>query len=63
MWDTYSSNIPHYTNARPDFVSYAAAYGAEVSGWGLVPALEEAFSLGGLHLVTVLVDELKHTQV
>src|SRR6202035_2163729 len=61
---------------NPDFVAYATAYGARgrrvTTASGLVPALEEAFSLGGLHLVIVpidysenirvLVDELKHMQ-
>ena len=61
---------------NPDFVTYAAAYGAHgrrvTTASGLVPALEAAFSAGGLHLIAVpidysenirvLVDELKHMQ-
>jgi acetolactate synthase I/II/III large subunit len=61
---------------NPDFVAYAAAYGARgrrvTTASGLAPALEEAFSLGGLHLIAVpidysenirvLVDELRHMQ-
>jgi acetolactate synthase-1/2/3 large subunit len=64
------------TFGNPDFVTYAAAYGARGSrvttASGLVPALEQAFSSGGLHLVTVpidysenirvLVEELRHMQ-
>jgi acetolactate synthase-1/2/3 large subunit len=61
---------------NPDFVAFAAAYGARgrlvTTASALVPALEEAFSLGGLHLIAVpidysenirvLVDELRHMQ-
>jgi acetolactate synthase I/II/III large subunit len=64
------------TFGNPDFVTYAAAYGARGSrvtaASGLVPALEQAFSSGGVHLVTVpidysenirvLVEELRHMQ-
>jgi acetolactate synthase-1/2/3 large subunit len=61
---------------NPDFVAYAAAYGARgqrvATASGLAPALEQAFSVGGLHLIAVpidysenirvLVDELRHMQ-
>jgi len=61
---------------NPDFVAYAAAYGAHgqrvTTASGLAPALEQAFSAGGLQLVVVpvdysenvrvLVDELRHMQ-
>jgi acetolactate synthase I/II/III large subunit len=61
---------------NPDFVNYAAAYGARgrrvTTASGLAPALEQAFSEGGLQLVIVpvdysenvrvLVDELRHMQ-
>jgi acetolactate synthase-1/2/3 large subunit len=61
---------------NPEFVAYAAAYGARgrrvTTASGLVPALEQAFSEGGLQLVIVpvdysenvrvLVDELRHMQ-
>jgi acetolactate synthase-1/2/3 large subunit len=64
------------TFGNPDFVAYAAAYGARgqrvTTASGLAPALEEAFSAGGLHLIAVpidysenirvLVDELRHMQ-
>ena len=61
---------------NPDFVAYAAAYGAGgrrvTTSSGLVLALEQAFSEGGVQLVAVpidysenvrvLVDELRHMQ-
>ena len=61
---------------NPDFVAYAAAYGARgrrvTTASGLAPALEQAFAAGGLHLIAVpidysenirvLVDELRHMQ-
>ena len=64
------------TFGNPDFVAYAAAYGAQgrrvATASGLVPALDEAFAAGGVHLIAVpidysentrvLVDELKHMQ-
>jgi acetolactate synthase-1/2/3 large subunit len=64
------------TFGNPDFAAYAAAYGARgrriTTASGLAPALEEAFSAGGLHLIAVpidysenirvLVDELRHMQ-
>jgi acetolactate synthase-1/2/3 large subunit len=64
------------TFGNPDFVTYAAAYGAKgrrvTAASELVPALEEAFAAGGLHLIAVpidysenirvLVDELRHMQ-
>ena len=61
---------------NPDFVAYAAAYGARghrvTSAADLVPALNDAFAAGGVHLIVVpidysenirvLVNELKHMQ-
>jgi acetolactate synthase I/II/III large subunit len=61
---------------NPDFVAYAASYGAtgrRISAAAeLVPALQQAFAAGGVHLIAVpvdysenfrvLVDELKHMQ-
>ena len=48
------------TFGNPDFVAYAAAYGARgrrvTTASGLAPALEEAFSAGGLHLIVVPID-------
>ena len=61
---------------NPDFVAYAAAYGARghrvTTASTLAPALEQAFAAGGVHLVVVpidysenirvLIDELRHMQ-
>ena len=55
------------TFGNPDFVRYAESYGA--SGWRiaaaaeLVPTLEKAFALGGVHLVTVAVDYSENVRV
>jgi acetolactate synthase-1/2/3 large subunit len=55
------------TFGNPDFVKYAESYGAKGSrvdtADGLVPALEEAFKGGGVHLVTVPVDYSENTRV
>jgi acetolactate synthase-1/2/3 large subunit len=52
---------------NPDFVRYAASYGAKGSrvetADGLVPALEAAFKAGGVHLVAVPVDYSENTRV
>ena len=61
---------------NPDFVAYAAAYGARghrvTTADGLAPALQQAFAESGVHLVVVpidyrenirvLIDELRHMQ-
>jgi acetolactate synthase I/II/III large subunit len=61
---------------NPDFVAYAASYGATgrriAAAAELVPALRQAFAAGGVHLIAVptdysenvrvLVDELRHMQ-
>jgi len=61
---------------NPDFVAYAVAYGATGRRIGaaaeLVPALQQAFAAGGVHLIAVpidysenvrvLVEELRHMQ-
>jgi acetolactate synthase-1/2/3 large subunit len=55
------------TFGNPDFVQYAASYGAhgtritEISQ--LVPALENAVSRGGVHLVTVPIDYSENERV
>ncbi len=55
------------TFGNPDFVAYAQAYGAKgslvESADGLAPALEAAFTEGGVHLVTVPVDYSENTRV
>jgi acetolactate synthase-1/2/3 large subunit len=77
-WKQAVDGMPDFglTFGNPDFVAYAAAYGARgrrvTSASELVPALEQAFSAGGLHLIAVpidysenirvLVDELRHMQ-
>ncbi|MDR3465554.1 MAG: acetolactate synthase large subunit [Xanthobacteraceae bacterium] len=77
-WKQAVDAMPDFglTFGNPDFVAYAAAYGARgrrvTSAAELAPALEEAFSQGGLHVVVVpidysenvrvLVDELRHMQ-
>ena len=52
---------------NPDFVAYAAAYGAKgtriSSADSLVPALETAFAGGGVHLVAVPVDYSENKRV
>ncbi len=52
---------------NPDFVKYAAAYGARGARVetpdGLVPALEAAFNAGGVYLVTVPVDYSENNRV
>ena len=55
------------TFGNPDFVTYAQAYGATgtrvKATEDLVPALEEAFTAGGVHLVTVPVDYSENVRV
>jgi acetolactate synthase-1/2/3 large subunit len=55
------------TFGNPDFVQYAAAYGAHgtrVTGISqLVPTLESAFSKGGVHLVAVPIDYSENERV
>jgi acetolactate synthase I/II/III large subunit len=55
------------TFANPDFVCYAAAYGAQATrvttAGELAPALEKAFAGGGVHLVIVPVDYSENKRV
>jgi acetolactate synthase I/II/III large subunit len=55
------------TFGNPDFVKYAEAYGAKGSrvdsADGLIPALEAAFSGGGIHLVAVPIDYSENIRV
>jgi acetolactate synthase-1/2/3 large subunit len=68
-WKQAVDGYPDYglTFGNPDFVRYAESYGA--MGWRiaaaaeLVPTLEKAFVLGGVHLVTVAVDYSENVRV
>jgi acetolactate synthase-1/2/3 large subunit len=55
------------TFGNPDFVQYAAAYGAKATRVGtpsaLKPALEAAFAGGGVHLVIVPIDYSENKRV
>jgi acetolactate synthase-1/2/3 large subunit len=55
------------TFGNPDFVQYAAAYGAhgeKVAAVGdLVPSLEKAFATGGVHVVAVPIDYSENERV
>jgi acetolactate synthase-1/2/3 large subunit len=55
------------TFGNPDFVGYAASYGARgrriTAASELIPALEQAFSAGGLHLIAVPIDYSENTRV
>jgi len=52
---------------NPDFVAYAAAYGASgrrvTEADGLAPAIEAAFAAGGVQLVVVPVDYSENIRV
>jgi acetolactate synthase I/II/III large subunit len=55
------------TFGNPDFVGYAASYGAHgrriTAASELIPALEQAFSAGGLHLIVVPIDYSENKRV
>lgn len=55
------------TFQNPDFVAYAQSYGAKgtrvASAEALLPALEAAFTGGGVHLVVVPIDYSENTRV
>jgi acetolactate synthase I/II/III large subunit len=55
------------TFGNPDFVTYAAAYGAKGhdvrSTEALAPALRAAFAAGGVHLVAVPIDYRENIRV
>ena len=68
----WKQQADHYADwglsfGNPDFVAYAAAYGAGGSqvttADGLAPTLTEAFDAGGVQLVTVPVDYSENTRV
>ena len=68
-WKQAVDGYPDFgmTFGNPDFVAYAEAYGARGSrvtqADGLAPALEAAFSAGGIHLVCVPVDYSENVRV
>jgi acetolactate synthase I/II/III large subunit len=68
-WKQVVDSFPDWglSFGNPDFVRYAASYGAKGSrvetADGLAPALEAAFQTGGVHVVAVPVDYSENTRV
>ena len=68
-WKQAVDNFPDHglTFGNPDFVRYAESYGAKgtrvTSTDGLIPAIENAFKGGGVHLVAVPIDYTENTRV
>jgi acetolactate synthase-1/2/3 large subunit len=68
-WKQAVDSFPDFglTFGNPDFVKYAEAYGARgtrvTSTENLIPALEAAFTQGGVHLVAVPIDYSENTRV
>ena len=68
-WKQAVDHFPDFglTFGNPDFVRYAESYGAKGSRVtaveDLVPTLEQAFRLGGVHLVDVPIDYSENTRV
>ena len=68
-WKQAVDSFPDYglTFGNPDFVRYAESYGAKgtrvTSTDGLIPAIENAFNSGGVHLVAVPIDYTENTRV
>jgi acetolactate synthase-1/2/3 large subunit len=68
-WKQAVDHFPDFgmTFGNPDFVKYADAYGAKGTRVGEVaelrPALEAAFSAGGVHLVVVPIDYSENKRV
>jgi acetolactate synthase I/II/III large subunit len=68
-WKQAADGFPDFgmTFGNPDFVTYAKAYGMKgvrvETADGLAPALEAAFTAGGMHLVAVPVDYSENTRV
>jgi len=68
-WKQAVDRFPDYgmTFGNPDFVTYAAAYGAQGhhvgSAEALAPTLRAAFDAGGVHLVAVPVDYRENIRV
>jgi len=68
-WKQAVDSFPDFglTFGNPDFVRYAESYGAKgtrvTSTEELIPALDNAFQAGGVHLVAVPVDYSENTRV
>jgi acetolactate synthase-1/2/3 large subunit len=68
-WKQEAEGFPDFglSFENPDFVRYAESYGAKGvrvnSAAGLVPALEDAFKAGGIHLVVVPIDYSENKRV
>ncbi len=68
-WKQAVDSFPDYglTFGNPDFVRYAESYGAKgtrvTSTDGLIPAIENAFKGGGVHVVAVPIDYTENTRV
>ena len=68
-WKQAVDSFPDFglTFGNPDFVKYAESYGAKgtrvTSTAGLIPALEAAFTGGGVHVVAVPIDYTENTRV
>jgi len=68
-WKQAAEGYPDFgmTFGNPDFVRYAAAYGAKggrvETADGLAPALEAGFAGGGVHLISVPVDYSENMRV
>jgi acetolactate synthase-1/2/3 large subunit len=68
-WKQAVDKFPDFgmTFGNPDFVAYAASYGADghriAATAELVPTLQDAFKQGGVHLVAVPVDYSENMRV
>jgi acetolactate synthase-1/2/3 large subunit len=68
-WKQEADGFPDHamTFQNPDFVQYAAAYGATgrrvTQADGLAPALEAAFAAGGVQIVCAPVDYTENIRV
>jgi acetolactate synthase-1/2/3 large subunit len=68
-WKQAVDRFPDFgmTFGNPDFVTYAAAYGAQGHRVGsaaeLAPTLEASFAAGGVHVVAVPIDYSENTRV
>ena len=68
-WKQAADGYPDFgmSVGNPDFAAYAKAYhvqGSRVEGAeGLAPTLEAAFTVGGVHLVSVAVDYSENNRV